>query len=854
MRRICWPRRVVVLVFILTGLCGATTYDVAIVSGVIYDGSGRAPYRGDVGIKDDRIVALGRLVGDAERVIDAQGLAVAPGFINMLSWAGDYLLVDGRSQSDIRQGVTLEVMGEGTSMGPLNDAMKREIAQSRGDLDFEIEWSTLGEYLEYMARRGVSTNIASFVGASTLRAHVLGYGDIRATPEQLQQMRALVGQAMREGAVGVSSALIYAPGSYANTEELIALAREASAHGGMYISHIRSEGNGLLDALDELTSIARAANVRTELYHMKVAGQANWPKLGAMIEKIEKARAEGLAVTANMYTYTAGATGLDAAMPPWVQAGGHGAWVERLRDPAIRKRLLREMTTPTDDWENLMLLAGSPENVLLVGFKNETLKPLTGKTLAEVARLRGTSPAETAMDLVIEDDSEVGTVYFLMSEENVKRQIALPWVSFCSDSGSLAPEGVFLKSNVHPRAYGCFARLLGKYVRQEKVIPLAEAVRRLTSQPAENLKLDRRGRLRKGYYADVVVFDPETIIDRSTYEKPHQYATGMKHVFVNGTQVLKDGEHTGAKPGRVVRGPGWTGRNASKNADTRTTEHLERIPLILDADTANEIDDLYAIVRALLEPRFDVKGLTSAQWRHHLSPKETAIESQKLNEDILRLMGLTAIPHPMGSEMIMGKPWGGYESRKSPATAFMIETARAMPKGQKLSIACLGAVTNLASAVKLAPDIVPRIKCYTMSCQFDPQKKIWNKDEFNCRRDLNAANYLFNTKGLELHIMTATTSRDLRFQQDVVKAKLLGKGGIWDYLAKRWLTFSPNSKTWIFWDLALIEAMVRPELAKEETFLAPPENTQRLIHVYTDIDQEAMEADWWRVVREARDK
>jgi len=563
MRTVFWLRYTAILMVTVATMGSAATYDVAIVSGRIYDGSGRAPYRGDVGIKGDRIVALGELAGDADRVIDAQGLAVAPGFINMLSWAGDYLLVDGRSQSDIRQGVTLEVMGEGTSMGPLNDAMKREIAAARGDLDFEIEWTTLGEYLEYMAQRGVSTNIASFVGAATVRVHVLGQDDVRATPQQLQQMRALVGQAMREGAVGVSSALIYAPGCYANTEELIALAREASDHEGMYISHIRSEGNGLLDALDELTTIARAADVRTELYHMKVAGQGNWPKLGAMIEKIEKARAEGLALTANMYTYTAGATGLDAAMPPWVQAGGHDAWAKRLKDPEIRKRLLREMTTPTDDWENLMLLAGSPENVLLVGFKNDKLKGLTGKTLAEVARLRGTSPAETAMDLVIEDDSEVGTVYFLMSEANVKRQIALPWVSFCSDSGSLAPEGVFLKSNVHPRAYGCFARLLGKYVRQEKVIGLAEAVRRLTSLPASNLKLDRRGKLEIGYYADVVVFDPKTIIDRSTYEKPHQYATGMKHVFVNGTQVLNDGQHTGATPGRVVRGPGWTQHSRS---------------------------------------------------------------------------------------------------------------------------------------------------------------------------------------------------------------------------------------------------------------------------------------------------
>jgi len=548
------------LVVTIAAVCNAATYDVVISSGHVYDGSGRPPYVADVGIKGDRIVAIGKLGNNAALVVEAQGLAVAPGFINMLSWANDCLIEDGKSQSDIRQGVTLEIMGEGSSMGPLNDEMKREMVRSQGDIKFSVEWTTLGEYLDYLARRGVSTNVASFVGAATVRVHVVGSDDRQATSEELQRMRRLVREAMWEGAVGVSSALIYAPGCYANTEELIALAREASDYGGMYICHIRSEGNGLLEALDELTTIAREANVRAELYHMKVAGKANWPKLGAMIGKIEKARAEGLAITADMYTYTAGATGLDAAMPPWVQAGGHQAWVTRLKDPKTRRRVLREMTTPTEDWENLFLLAGSPENVLLVGFQNDQLKGLTGKTLAEVARIRGTSPAETAIDLVIEDDSRVGTVYFLMSEANVKRQIALPWVSFCSDSGSLAPEGVFLKSNVHPRAYGSFARLLGRYVRQEKVITLSEAVRRLTSLPAGNLKLNRRGRLEKGYYADVVVFDPETIADRSTYARPHQYATGMKHVFVNGTQVLSDGEHTGAKPGRVVRGPGWRKR------------------------------------------------------------------------------------------------------------------------------------------------------------------------------------------------------------------------------------------------------------------------------------------------------
>ncbi len=532
-------------------------YDVVIKSGRVYDGSGEQSYVADIGIEADRITAIGTLDADADLVIDAEGLAVAPGFINMLSWANESLIHDGRSQSDIRQGVTLEILGEGTSMGPLSTTMKQDMRDAQGDIEFDIEWTTLGEYLEYLQRRGVSTNVASFVGAATVRIHALGYEDRAPSPGELEQMRKLVAQAMEEGAVGVSSALIYAPGVYAKTDELIALAEVVGRYGGMYISHLRSEGNNVLNALDELITTARKADVTAEFYHMKAAGKPNWPKLDAMIEKVEKARADGLRITADMYNYTAGATGLDAAMPPWVQAGGHRAWVTRLKDPSIRRRLVKEMTTPTDEWENLYLLAGSPENVLLVEFKNPKLRHYIGKTLAEVARLRGKSPEETAMDLVVEDDSRVGTVYFLMSEENVKRQIKLPWVSFCSDAGSLAPEGVFLKVNPHPRAYGSFARLLGKYVREEKVIPLAEAVRRLTSLPAQNLKLDKRGKLEKGYYADVVVFDPESIADHATFEKPHQYATGMVHVFVNGTQVLKDGEHTGAKAGRVVRGPGW---------------------------------------------------------------------------------------------------------------------------------------------------------------------------------------------------------------------------------------------------------------------------------------------------------
>ena len=563
MRKVTLLFLTVIIIVSAAAVGRSQTYDVLVTSGEIYDGSGGPSYIADVGIKDGHIAAIGQLRPDAGEVIDAQGLAVAPGFINMLSWANESLIEDGRSQSDIRQGVTLEVMGEGWSMGPLNEKMKRDMRESQGDIKFSIEWTTLGEYLEYLERKGVSTNIASFVGATSLRVYAVGYEDRPPTSKELEQMRKLAGRAMQEGAVGVSSALIYAPGFYADTDELTALAEVAGQYGGMYISHIRSEGNHLLEALDELITTARKANVAAELYHLKAAGKSNWHKLDAMIERIEKARAEGLGITADMYNYTAGATGLDAAMPPWVQAGGHQAWVARLKNPGIRRRVLREMTTPTKEWENLYLLAGTPENVLLVGFKNERLKHLTGKTLAEVAGMRGKSPAETAIDLVIEDDSRVGTVYFLMSEENVKKQIKLPWVSFCSDAGSLAPEGVFLKSNPHPRAYGSFARLLGKYVRREKVITLTEAIRRLTSLPADNLKLDRRGRLEKGYYADIVIFDPETIIDHATFEKPHQYSTGMLHVFVNGTQVLKDGEHTGAKPGRVVRGPGWSSSRRS---------------------------------------------------------------------------------------------------------------------------------------------------------------------------------------------------------------------------------------------------------------------------------------------------
>lgn len=540
-------------------LSAADTFDLIIRNGMIYDGSGKKPFAGDVAVKGEKIVAVGKVAKNApaKTEIDAKGLAVAPGFINMLSWANESLIQDGRSQGDIRQGVTLEIMGEGTSMGPLNKKMRDEMIGDQGDIKYDVPWTTLGEYLEHLVARGVSCNVASFVGATSVRIHELGYADRPPTKAELARMKELVRQAMREGALGVGSSLIYAPAFYAKKDELIELCKTAGEYDGMYISHIRSEGNTFLEAVDELIQIAREAKIPAEIYHLKAAGKPNWHKLDAVIKKIEAARRSGLNITADMYTYTAGATGLDAAMPPWVQEGGYKAWAGRLKDPKIHEQVLKEMVTPTDKWESLYLMAGSPDKVLLVGFKNDALKPLTGKTLAEVAKLRGKSPEETAIDLVIEDGSRVDTVYFLMSEENVRRQLALPWISFNSDSASMSPEGVFLKSNPHPRAYGNFARLLGKYVRDEKIIPLEEAVRRLTSFPAETVKIQQRGRLKKNYFADIVVFDPATIRDHATFEKPHQFSTGVTHVFVNGTQVLKDGEHTGAKPGQVVRGPGW---------------------------------------------------------------------------------------------------------------------------------------------------------------------------------------------------------------------------------------------------------------------------------------------------------
>ncbi|MBS3744256.1 MAG: D-aminoacylase [Wenzhouxiangellaceae bacterium] len=545
-------------------------YDVVILDGLVYDGLGGNPVAADVAIREDRIAALGEFdTSEATTAIDATGMAVAPGFINMLSWATETLIEDGRGLSDLRQGVTLEVFGEGWSMGPLNDAMKNEIMARQGDIRFDVEWDTLGGYLEYLEARGISPNVASFVGATTIRMHELGEADRAPSPDELGRMQARVAEAMREGALGVGSSLIYAPGFYADTDELVALAATAAEYGGSYISHMRSEGNRLVESVQELIEIARRSGASAEIYHLKAAGRDNWDKLERVFELVENARDEGLDIRADMYNYTAGATGLDAAMPPWVQEGGHDAWVQRLRDPEIRERVLTEIRTPDDDWENLYLAAGGAENLLFFSFKSEELKPLTGKTLAEVAAMRGTSPERTMIDLVIEDDSRVGTIYFLMSEENVARKIAKPWMAFGSDAGAYAPEGVFLKSSTHPRAYGNVARLLGKYVREQRVITLAEAVRRLTSYPAANLKLRDRGRLAPGYYADIVVFDPDAVQDHATFEDPHRLATGVRDVFVNGEAVLRDAEHTGATPGRVARGPGWIGWTESAR-DMRT--------------------------------------------------------------------------------------------------------------------------------------------------------------------------------------------------------------------------------------------------------------------------------------------
>jgi len=544
--------------------CKKDEYDIILRQGTVYDGSGSAPMVADVGINADTIAFIGDLSNAvAKKEIDAAGLAIAPGFINMLSWAVESLIIDGNSQADIRQGVTLEVFGEGGSMGPINEKMRQGMLDDmrrNPDYKYDIDWTTLDEYLVSLTKRGIAPNVASFIGATTVRIHELNYDNRLPNEEEMSRMKNLVRKAMEDGALGVGSSLIYAPANYSSTEELIELCKVAAEYDGMYITHMRSEGNGIFGAVDETIRIAREAGLPAEIYHLKMAGQENWNKLDSVLAMIDQANKSGVKITADMYTYRAGATGLDASMPPWLQEGGLNQWIKKMKDPKFRKMALDEMKKPSDKWENLLLMSGSPDNVLLLGFNNDSLRQFTGKTLAEVAAIYGKSPEETAMDLVAADSSRVGTAYFMMSEDNIKRQIALPYLSFGSDAGSPATEGIFLNSSEHPRAYGNFARLLGKYVRDEKVISLEEAIRKLTSLPAANLKIKKRGSLKPGFYADVVAFDPEKIQDHATFEKPHQYSTGMVHVFVNGEQVLANGEHTGARPGRVVRGPGWKGQ------------------------------------------------------------------------------------------------------------------------------------------------------------------------------------------------------------------------------------------------------------------------------------------------------
>jgi N-acyl-D-amino-acid deacylase len=568
MRAIAGWVRTSVSVCLMFILCGAgiaqglrnraaRQFDVVIKGGLIYDGTGVAPRRADIGIRGDRIASIGNLASaKANTVVDATGMAVSPGFINMLSWSVESMIVDGRSMGELKQGITTQIFGEGDSMGPLTEEMRKRRLADQGDIKHDIPWTTLSEYLTYLEKKGISQNVASYIGATTIREYVIGLEDKKATPEQMKQMRHLVRKEMKAGALGIGSSLIYAPAFYAPTEELIEMCKVAAKYKGKYISHMRSEGNRLVEAVQELIRISREAGVPAEIYHLKAAGKDNWPKMDKVISMINAARAKGLKITADMYTYPAGATGLDAAMPPWAEDGGYEALFKRLRDPEARKKIAEAIRTPTNEWENLYLAAGSPERILLVEFKSDKLKPLTGKTLGEVARMRGKDPVETIMDLVLEDQSRVGTVYFMMSEDNIKKQIKQPWVSFGSDAASMAPEGVFLKSSTHPRAYGNFARLLGKYVRGEKVITLQEAVRRLSGLPATNLGLDHRGFLKPGMFADVVVFDPNTIADKATFENPHQYAIGVRDVFVNGVEVLKDGEHTGKFSGRALWGPG----------------------------------------------------------------------------------------------------------------------------------------------------------------------------------------------------------------------------------------------------------------------------------------------------------
>jgi N-acyl-D-amino-acid deacylase len=534
----------------------AGAFDVLIRNGTVYDGSAKAPKQADVAIRGDKIAAIGDLrAATAKVVVDAKGLAVAPGFINMLSWSTDSFLVDGRGQSEVRQGVTTQIMGEGVSWGPVSPAIKKRMKSEQTDIKYEIEWNTLGEYLYFLQRKGISQNVASFLGATTVREYVLGLDNKKPNAEELERMRRLVDREMRDGALGIATALEYAPAYYADTEELIELCKVAAKYNGRYITHMRSEGERLLEGIDEVIRISREAVIPVEIYHFKAAGKNNWKKMDDAIGKVRMARHSGVNITGNMYCYTAGAAPLTACIPPWAMAGGEVAMRRRLRNPDDRQRVLYDIRNKTD-WPNFYHNAGSPDNVVLISFKKAELKPLQGKTLAQISKERGKGPVETLLDLLVQDESSIGTAYFITAEENIRKLVQERWISFGSDEAAQAPEGVFLKSMPHPRAYGNFARLLGKYVREEKLLSLEEAISRLTSFPATNLKLFLRGYLRDGFFADVVVFDPKTIVDRATYERPHQYAVGMKHVFVNGVQVLKDGEHTGAKPGRALWGPG----------------------------------------------------------------------------------------------------------------------------------------------------------------------------------------------------------------------------------------------------------------------------------------------------------
>ena len=557
MKRIFAAAVCVGLALVLPALADEAPFDVVIRGGTVYDGTGSPGRRADVGIRGDRIDAVGDLSkSQAARVVDAKGMAVAPGFVNMLSWSTESLIVDGRSQSELRQGITTQIFGEGFSMGPLNERLRKFLESQQTDFHYEMPWTTLAEYLAYLEKRGISQNVASYIGATTLRAYTVGFDKRAPTPKELDEMRELVRREMEGGALGIGSALIYAPGNYATTEELIELCKVAAKYQGKYISHMRSEADGLLEAVDELIRISREAGLPAEIYHLKAAGEANWPKMDKVIARVEEARRQGLKVSANMYLYTAGGTSLDACVPPWAHDGGNDAMIGRLKDPGTRAKIAGQMRQPGDGWENICLLTGSPSRVLVAAVGPEAMKPLQGKTLAEIAKQRGKDPVEVAIDLVVESNATVGALFFLMSEDNVKKEITLPWVSFGSDADSQAPEGVFLKSSPHPRAYGNFSRVLGKYVREEKLLSLAEAVRKLSGLPASNLGLDRRGLLQPGMFADVVVFDPATIGDRATYEKPQQYSVGVRDVFVNGVHVLRAGEPTGARAGRALRGPG----------------------------------------------------------------------------------------------------------------------------------------------------------------------------------------------------------------------------------------------------------------------------------------------------------